>query len=151
MSDWELAQLNIATLLAPIDSPTLADFVSELDRINAIAENSSGFVWRSQSENGNATDMANDFGDDVVANLSVWRSVDELHNYIFRTAHAQMMSRRKQWFKMMRETYAVLWWVPLGHRPTLSEARMKLELLRSRGPTPAAFTFRETYPKPSQS
>lgn len=150
MSDWELAQLNIATLLAPIDSPTLADFVSELDRINAIADNSPGFVWRSQSENGNATDMAHDFGDDLIANLSVWRSVDELHNYIYRTAHAQVMSRRKEWFRMMREAYTVLWWVPLGHRPTLSEARMKLELLRSREPTPAAFTFRETYPKPSQ-
>ncbi len=150
MSDCELAQLNIATLIAPIDSPTLAGFVDELDRINTIADHSPGFVWRLQSTDGNATDLQHDFGSDVIVNTSVWKSMEELHHYVYRTAHARIMSRRKEWFKMMKETYTVLWWVPQGHRPTLPEARIKLELLKSRGPTPDAFNFRNAYPNPSK-
>ncbi len=149
MADWELAQLNIATLVAPIDSPTLADFVGELDRINGIADHSPGFVWRLQSEEGNATEMEHGFGNDVIANASVWKSVEELHNYVYRTAHARVMSRRKEWFEMMNDTYTVLWWVPQGHRPTLFEAQLKLELLKSKGPTPEAFTFKKVFPDPS--
>ena len=151
MSDHELAQLNIATLIAPIDSPTLAGFVGELDRINAIADHSPGFVWRLQSAEGNATELEHDFGSDVIANTSVWTSIEALHNYVYRTAHAQIMSRRKEWFKMMKDTYTVLWWVPQGHRPSLQEARIKLELLKSRGPTPEAFTFKNSYSNTSET
>lgn len=146
---WELAQLNIASLVAPIDSPALADFVAELDRINGIADQSPGFVWRLQSEEGNATDIEHGFGSEYIVNASVWKSVEDLHSYTYKTAHAQIMSRRKEWFNRMTEAYTVLWWVPEGHRPTLAEAEAKLALLKSLGPSDAAFTFKQRYPKPS--
>lgn len=147
---WELAQLNVATLLAPIDSPELTDFVAELDRINGIADQSPGFVWRLQSEEGNATDLKHDFGSDVIANLSVWKSAEELHDYVYRTAHAQIMSRRKEWFQKLSDAYSVLWWVREGHRPTLGEAQLKLALLKTQGPTSQAFTFKKRYLKPTE-
>ena len=132
----------------PTDSPTLADFVAALDRINAIADTSPGFVWRLQSDDGNATDLEHEFGSDVIANASVWESVEHLHTYVYRTAHAEIMSRRKQWFSLMNQAYNVLWWVPQGHRPTLVEAKLKLDLLKEKGPTPNAFTFKKAFPKP---
>ena len=147
---WELAQLNIATLVAPLDSPVLADFVADLDRINGIADQSPGFVWRLQSEEGSATDVEHGFGDSVIANTSVWESVEALHNYTYRTAHAQVMRRRKEWFERMTNVYTVLWWVPKGHRPTLWEAQLKLNLLQANGPSPEAFTFKTCFPKPSE-
>jgi len=148
---WELAQLNIASLVAPIDSPVLADFVAELDRINGIADHSEGFVWRLQSDDGNATDLESGFGPEFIVNMSVWRSMEDLHNYVYKTAHAQIMSRRKEWFHRMTDAYTVLWWVREGHRPTLVEAETNLALLRSEGPGPNAFTFKKSYPKPSQT
>jgi len=148
---WELAQLNIAKLLAPIDSPELAGFVAELDRINGIADQSPGFVWRLQSEAGSATDVEHSFGDDFIVNMSVWKSVEDLHSYVYKTAHAKIMSCRKEWFHRMADAYTVLWWVPEGCRPTLTEAEKKLALLKSQGPGPDAFTFKNSYLKPIES
>jgi len=148
MNQLELAQLNIATLIAPLDSPVLADFVAELDRINGIAEQSPGFIWRLQSDSGSAIDLEHDFGSDVIVNASVWETVEHLHAYVYRSAHAAIMSRRKEWFSMMKESYSVLWWVPRGHRPTSTEARIKLNLLREKGPTADAFTFKKAFPSP---
>jgi len=145
---WELAQLNIATLLAPIDSEQLADFVAQLDEINQLADESPGFIWRLQSENGSATDLEHNFGDDVIANMSVWASVDDLHNFIYKSAHASVMSKRKQWFHRMSRVYSVLWWVPRGCKPTLTQAQDKLALLHSAGPGPEAFTFKQRFPSP---
>lgn len=145
---WELAQLNIASLLAPLDSPELADFVAELDRINGIADQSPGFVWRLQSEDGDATDLEHGFGSEFIVNLSVWKSMEDLHNYVYKSAHAQIMRRRKEWFNRMTDAYMVLWWVREGNRPTELEAQTKLELLRSKGPGPDAFTFKMSYEKP---
>jgi len=113
---WELAQLNIASLIAPIDSPAIAGFVAELDRINSLADQSPGFVWRLQLEEGNATDLEHNFGDEFIVNMSVWLSIEDLHNYVYKTAHAQIMSRRKEWFHRLADAYTVLWWVPQGHR-----------------------------------
>ncbi len=149
MSNYELAELNLAMLVAPIDSPTLADFVAELDRINAVADQSPGFVWRLQSDEGNATDLEHEFGDDVIANLSIWESVEHLHTYVYRTAHVEIMRRRKEWFEVMKESYVVLWWVSQGHRPTLREAKGKLDLLRANGSNPDAFTIKKPYQEPS--
>ncbi|MFK8081408.1 MAG: DUF3291 domain-containing protein [Granulosicoccus sp.] len=146
---WELAQLNIATLVAPLDSPVLADFVANLDRINGIADQSPGFVWRLQTNEGDATDLEHDFDNNVIVNLSVWESVEDLHNYVYKTAHAQVMSRRKEWFERMSDAYTVLWWVPKGHQPTTSEAKQKLDVLKSDGPGSAAFTFKNVFEKPS--
>lgn len=147
MSDYELAQLNIAHMVAPLESPALADFVANLDRINALAEASPGYVWRLQTDDGNATALR-PFGEDMLVNLSVWESVAALHHYVYRSAHVEILRRRKEWFASMREAYQVLWWVPRGHRPTVLEAKAKLEHLRAHGPGPDAFTFKRAWPPP---
>jgi len=144
---FELAQLNIARLIAPIDSPKLAEFVANLDRINALAERSPGFVWRLQGDDGDATAIRN-FGPDMLVNMSVWKDVGALHGYVYKSAHVEIMRRRKEWFELMREMYTVLWWVPENHRPSLEEAEARLTQLREYGPTSEAFTFKKAFPAP---
>ena len=143
----QLAQLNIAHLSAPIDSPALTDFVDNLERINALAEASSGFVWRLQTEDGNATSISF-YGDDIIVNLSMWADVESLHGFVYRSVHSEIMSRRKEWFQRMTQAYQVLWWVPEGHRPSVEEANLKLQLLNDNGPTAEAFTFKHSFPAP---
>ena len=149
MSAHELAQLNIGIFRAPIDSPEMAEFVANLDRINALAEASPGFVWRLQTEDGNATAIRPfPDQDNVAVNLSVWTDVDALNRFVFRSAHVEIMRRRREWFERMGEAYMVLWWVRAGHRPSVAEAIGRLEQLRAAGPTPVAFTFRQAFPPP---
>jgi len=143
----QLAQLNIAVMKEPLESPTMADFVANLDRINALAESAPGFVWRFQTDEGDAT-AARPLGDDTLINLSVWQDLSSLNDYVYRSAHAQIMKRRKEWFERLREAHVVLWWVAAGHRPSLDEAIAKLNRLRSSGPSEVAFSFRQAYPAP---
>ncbi|MBS0419074.1 MAG: DUF3291 domain-containing protein [Proteobacteria bacterium] len=150
MSRFELAQLNIAKMKEPLESPLLADFVANLDRINAIAESAEGFAWRLQTPEGDATSLR-PLGVDTLVNMSVWRDVASLRNYVYRTAHVEVMRRRKEWFEHMCEAFIVLWWVPAGHLPTVQEAVAKLELLRKIGPSEDAFTFRNAYPPPDEA
>ncbi|TXH68244.1 MAG: DUF3291 domain-containing protein [Thiothrix sp.] len=145
--NYHLAQLNIAQLLAPLESPQLKDFVDNLDRINALAEQSEGFVWRLQTPAGDATALR-PFGDDVIVNLSVWESVEALHQFVYRSAHTPIMSRRREWFARM-QTYMVLWWVPAGHEPSVEEAQQRLELLQAQGPSAEAFTFKQVFGQPN--
>ena len=137
MPQFQLAQLNIALMFAPIDSPALSEFVANLDRINALAESSPGFVWRLKDEAGNATALR-DFGDQYLVNMSTWQDVESLYNYAYQSAHIEIMKRRKEWFEKMREAYSVLWWIPAGHRPTTAEAKIRLQGLREHGPNPSS-------------
>ena len=148
MSGYQLAQINIGTLKAPIDSPEIADFVANLDRINGLAESSKGFVWRLKDEAGNATAIKNPFGDEVIVNMSVWDDVPSLADFVYRTAHVEFLKRRREWFERMGEAVTVLWWVPHGHRPTLDEAAQRLASLREHGPNAYAFTFLKPAPAP---
>ena len=148
MARYQLAQLNVARLVAPLDSPELAGFVARLDEINALAEASPGFVWRFQTDEGDATSAEHPFGDDMIVNMSVWASIEALHAYVYRSAHAPVMARRKRWFRKTDEAYAVLWWVPAGHRPTVREAHARLLALRADGPSCEAFTFKRPWPAP---
>lgn len=147
MSTYELAQLNIAIMKEPLESPSMADFVANLDRINTLAENSPGFVWRLQTEEGDATAMR-PMGEDILVNLSVWQDVESLHKYVYDSAHIEIMRRRNEWFERMKEAYVVLWWIPKGQYPTESEAITKLKFLRENGPTKEAFTFRNVFLPP---
>lgn len=142
-----LAQLNIARPLAPLDSPLLADFMASLERINQLAEASEGFVWRLQSEAGDATGFTI-LDTSTIPNLTVWESMETLHAFVYRSAHVDVMRHRRKWFEKMTEAFMVLWWIPAGHLPDLAEAQDKLMLLRERGPSPEAFTFRQPYPAP---
>jgi hypothetical protein len=147
MSGYWLAQLNIATMKEPLESPSMADFVANLDRINALAEQSPGFVWRLKDESGNAVALR-PFGDNVIVNMSVWKDVGSLSAYAFKSGHVEIMRRRREWFEPMDEAHAVLWWVVKGYLPTVEEARERLEQLRESGATPGAFTFKEAFPAP---
>lgn len=147
--DYHLAQLNIARFLVPSDDPANADFVGALDRVNAIAESHPGFVWRLVGEGNDALDIRPFDDPNMAMNMSVWRDLDSLAEFVYRTpAHREIMRRRAEWFEKI-ETYIALWWIPAGHRPTVQEATEKLRLLESLGPTPAAFTFKKPFPSPN--
>jgi hypothetical protein len=148
MPRYHLAQLNIGRIVAPLESPQLAGFVARLDEINALADRAPGFVWRFQTEEGDATAVRPFDDDRVLVNFSVWASPEALHQFVYRTAHVEVMRQRREWFEVMREAYLVLWWVAEGHRPTVEEAIARLEILRRKGPSPEAFTFRELFPPP---
>ena len=142
-----VAQVNIALPQAPLDSPQLAEFVALLDPVNALADASPGFVWRLQTEAGDATAVRG-FGDDrLIVNMSVWESVEALAQFVYRGAHVDVVRRRKEWFQTLR-FYTVLWWVPVGHTPSVTEAEARLAHLRAHGPRPEAFTFKQRFPAP---
>jgi heme-degrading monooxygenase HmoA len=144
-----LAQVNIARMREPLDSPVMAGFVARLDELNALAEKSPGFVWRFQMENGNATYLRPYDDDRIIFNLSVWESPDALKAYVYRGAHGEAFRQRAEWFEHMTDAVLALWWVPAGHHPTAEEAKQRLETLRANGPTAAAFTYRQLFPAPA--
>ena len=147
MSKHHLAQLNITLMKEPLESPSMADFVNNLDRINALAEQAPGYVWRLQTEDGDATALR-PFGENLLVNLSVWKDVEALRQYVYQSDHASIMRRRSEWFDHMKEAFVVLWWVPENHFPGLEEARERLDHLRQFGPTAEAFNFRNLFPAP---
>jgi hypothetical protein len=148
MSGYELAQLNIGIIRGPMDSPVMAEFAAALERINALADGAPGFQWRLQTEAGDATAIRPFPDENMLLNMSVWQGLEPLRQFVYRSAHAAFLRRRREWFERMGEAYLVLWWVPRGHRPGIAEAIARLEALRTSGPSAFAFTFRETFPPP---
>jgi Domain of unknown function (DUF3291) len=148
MSAYELAQLNIGIIRGPMDSPVMADFAAALGRINALAERSPGYVWRLQTEAGDATAIRPFENENLLVNMSVWQDVAALRRYVYHSEHVALMRRRREFFERMPQAFLVLWWVPRGHRPDIAEAMARLQLLRERGAGPQAFTFREAWPAP---
>lgn len=145
-----LAQINIGRLVAPIDHPQIADFVRQLDDVNALADASPGFVWRLQSESGNAIDIA--YNDDpfVIVNMSVWKSVETLREFVYKSHHIDVLRDRYKWFEKMSKPYYCLWWVPAGHIPSVAEGRERLEHYQENGPTAYSFWFGKEFPQPSE-
>jgi hypothetical protein len=138
----QLAQVNLARLRFPLDSPRMREFVAAVDRINRLAEQSAGFVWRYRTGEAHPS-VAEETGDPLmVINLSVWRSYEHLHAYVYRSAHGHYVRRRSEWFEKIPTPATALWWVPAGHQPTPAEALTRLRYLRTYGPTPKAFTVR---------
>ena len=147
---YHLAQLNVGKARAEMDDPVMHGFVSRLDAINALADNAEGFVWRLQSEAGDATALR-PFDDDLIlVNMSVWETLAALRAYVYKSAHTEVMKNRKQWFEAFGRPYMVLWWVPAGHLPTLQEAKERLERLQRFGSSAEAFTFAHPFPAPSE-
>ena len=145
---YQLAQINIATTRYPLGSVEMREFVDALEGINALAEKSAGFVWRLTGEADNATEYRPYDDERIIVNMSVWTDLESIKNYVYNSAHTDYLRRRKEWFEIMREAYTALWWVESGHRPSIEEAKQKLESLRVHGSTPAAFAFRESFPAP---
>src|SRR5262245_45437647 len=109
-ADVHLAQLNIARLRYPGDDPRVADFMDNLDRVNALAERSEGFVWRLKDEAGNATEIQAFDDDMIIVNMSVWRDAESLEHFVWNTVHKQFYRRRAEWFSLMDKQHLVMWW-----------------------------------------
>ena len=148
MSGHDIAQLNVGRIVAPIDHARLADFVARLDEINALAERSPGFVWRLQGDNGNNTDLKVTPDPLFIVNMSMWESVEDLYEFTYRSNHKTVFARRFDWFERSEGPNHVMWWVPKGTIPDVSDALRRLERLVELGPTPEAFTFKDRFPPP---
>jgi PAS domain S-box-containing protein len=145
---FHIAQANVAHMRAPLDDPIMAGFRSQLRLINAIAERSPGYVWRLQTDDGDATAIRAFPDPLVLINMSVWESPDALRSFVYRSAHARLLRDRAQWFVAQTVPIQVLWWVPAGEVPVVEEGVRRLELLRAHGPTADAFTFDTPFPPP---
>ncbi len=150
-SKYQIAQVNIGRMLAPLEDPIMAEFVASLGEINALADSSPGFVWRFQTEEGDATAIRPYDDDRIIVNFSVWETVEDLKTYVYQSAHAQVMRRRRQWFEKFEGMYMALWWVEAGHLPSVSEAKERLEDLSRHGESERAFTFRRLFGPPDQA
>ena len=148
---WHLAQINIGYAVAEMDDPQMADFMNNLDRINALAEESPGFVWRLQTLSGNATDITITEDPRLILNMSVWESVEALFEYVYKSDHTGFIGRRKEWFVKQTLAHQALWWIPAGHTPTPNEGFAKLAVLDRLGPTRDAFTFKKRFEMPDNT
>src|SRR5262245_1723430 len=145
---WQLAQINIARFKEPIDAPLLDGFVEMLDPINAIADESPGFVWRLQTDEGNATSI-HAFEDELIlVNMSVWASFEDLNAFVYRSRHYEGFRLRRKGTELRAQPYVALWWTPAGTIPTIEEGKRRLDLLIERGPTLEAFAFKQAFPAP---
>lgn len=149
--NYYLAQLNIARFRLPQEHPDNKEFIANLDRVNAIAENMDGFIWRFTGEGNDAIDIQAFDDPNVALNMSLWSSLEALGAFVYRNKdHRNIMRRRAEWFDKI-DFYLVLWWVQEGHIPSTDEAKEKLELLENEGPTENAFTFKHPFPSPDES
>jgi hypothetical protein len=146
--DFQLAQINVGRLVAPIDDPRIAGFVAQLGPVNALADEARGFVWRLQSESGNATDVPYDDDPLMIVNMSVWESMEALRNFTYAPGHLQVFKDRAKWFEKMSLPNYCLWWVAAGHRPTVEEGRERLVHYQKHGATPYSFWFSQSFPAP---
>ena len=124
----------------------MADFVARLDEINALADGSPGFIWRLQTEAGNATYLRPYADERIIINMSVWETVEHLRNYVYQSRHSEVRRRRREWFEKLETPVVALWWVPAGHVPSVDEAKKRIAHLQANGPTPFAFSFRSVFP-----
>ena len=145
---YQLAEINIATFRVPMNDPVNAPFIANLDRVNALAEAAPGFVWRLVGEGNNALEIHAFENPNTAINMSVWSDLDALADFVYRNeGHREIMRRRREWFEKM-EFHMALWWVPAGHRPTVSEGKERLESLARVGPTEFAFLFNRPFAAP---
>lgn len=150
MTAYHLAQVNIGLPLEPVDSERLRGFVEMLEPINALADAAPGFVWRLQTEDGDATAIRAFEDERLIMNMSVWESVEAFAAFVYGAEHSAVMRQRRKWFVPM-QVYATAWWIPAGSLPTPADAGERLDLLRRLGPTPEAFTVKRPFPPPGRS
>lgn len=145
---WQLAQINVATARYLPEDPKMSGFMNRLDEINALAEQSQGFVWRLQSDSGNATDIKIDDNPHHLINMSVWEDAESLFEYVYKTTHREVMIQRRQWFERPVGIYQALWWIKANQFPTVEQGLERIQILQSNGPSPQAFTFKSTFSAP---
>lgn len=147
---YYLAQINVALMKASLEEPIMVEFATALSKVNAVADQSPGFIWRLQTSSGNATDIRTYPDPRMLVNLSVWQSVEYLKAYVYQSLHGEFFTRRRQWFKKYQGEHFAMWWIPVGCLPTVEEGKAKLEYLGLHGDSPESFTFAKPYPQPTQ-
>jgi hypothetical protein len=149
---FHLAEFNISRLKAPLDDPSMREFVDFLAPVNAFADGSPGFVWRLDAGDGVGSTYLPPSYDDpmVITNLTVWTDLESLRVFSNETVHRYFLQSRRKWFDRVAGKHVVLWWVPAGQIPTLDEAKAKLRLLEKRGPSATAFTFHDAFDSTGQ-
>jgi hypothetical protein len=148
---WHLAQINFGTLVAPPGDPRVQPFFDALDRVNALAEASPGFVWRLKGEGNNATDLQPTADPLLIPNMSIWQDAESLYQFVYRSSHTEVMVRRREFFERFEGAYQALWWVPAGTVPTVNDGLSRLWHIDRFGPTAHAFTFKKRFPAPGGS
>lgn len=141
MNQYHLAQINIARAQAPMDSQLMEGFVDRLEEINAMADSSPGFIWRLQSEDGDATAIRAFDDPMMLINISVWDNIESLKHFVYKSLHVELIRDRDAWFNKIVDMHMALWWISAGHIPSIDEGKEKLVLLRANGPGKVAFTF----------
>ncbi len=140
-----LSQVNISRMIAPLSSPIMAEFVAQLNSINKLADESPGFIWRLKTEEGNATNIRVYDDELILFNLSVWESMDALKQFVYRSQHGKVMRNREKWFHKYEGINMALWWIPIGHIPTVDEAKKRLQYLNDYGESAYAFSLRKQF------
>jgi Domain of unknown function (DUF3291) len=135
----QIAQLNIGRPLHALDDPRMGEFMLNLDRVNALAERTPGFVWRLKDDSNNATAFRPFEDPNMLVNMSVWESVEALERFVWATVHKQFYNRKGGWFETLERPHFVMWPIPIGHIPDLNEAKARLDHLTSNGDSDFAF------------
>ena len=143
--EYHLAEINVGRILGPMDSAIMQEFAANLDPINALAESSEGFIWRLKDDSNNATSIPVTADALLIINLSVWRNIDDLFTFTYKTAHTEYLRRRGEWFERLKDMHMAMWYVPAGHVPSVTEAMERIAYIRAHGPTPYAFTFKQRF------
>ena len=146
MNHYRLAQINIAEAKAEMDTEVMAGFVARLENINALADSSPGFIWRLQSEDGDSTAIRVFDSALLLINISVWETLESLKNFVYKSAHVELIQDRDAWFDKFKSAHQALWWIPEEHIPTVEEGKERLEHIQLNGPTEYAFTFARPFP-----
>jgi len=146
MDQYYLAQINIAEAKAEMDTDTMSGFVAQLENINTLADSSPGFVWRLQSEEGDSTAIRVFDSPLLLINISVWETLEYLKDFVYKSAHVELIQDRDAWFDKFKTAHQALWWIPKDHVPTVEEGKDRLEHIQLNGPTEYAFTFARPFP-----
>lgn len=146
MNNHQIAEINIARMKGVnIQDPVMQEFVENLDKVNAIAEHSEGFIWRLKDETNNATAFDPYQDEQVIINISVWQSIELLEKFMYQTLHVEFLKRRKEWFHTFGKLYTAMWWIPEGQFPSIQEATEKLAYLQTHGPSGLVFDFKNKH------
>ena len=138
-----IGQINVGRAKYPLDDPKMADFVDNLDRINALADRMDGFIWRLQSDQGNATDILLTSDPLALLNVSVWRDAQSLHRFVYHPEHAAFIKRRHEWFEPAEDIIFALWLQPIDQAPSPEQAYARLQHLRDHGASEHAFGWKD--------
>lgn len=149
-----LAQLNLARLRHPLEDAESAEFAAALDPVNRLGEVSPGFVWRLMDEDGASSLFVGlpEIDDPLmIVNYSIWTDLESLRHFVYKSGHVAYLRRRREWFEPLEEAGTVLWWIPAGDIPFVSEAYARLMTLRSSGPSADGWSLNQPHPSPDQA